>query len=220
MSTSVKSRVATPAQAERAMSADLAFSSTRPAGWSYRFRSPAEVPRNVLVSSCSANPYSFRSAASAARSVCPSAAAKSRITPISVWPGGESQPGSPSFIPNEPGFSASISSAASSAGAPSAAACSASRTTSSIWSGRTPARDTTPAAAPSPRRSMAMTVSWRERDTPLVVSVLPAQRRLAAEVSSAITMQPSDRAAASARSTVSAGETALVMVMLPPLPRC
>jgi predicted Zn-dependent protease len=28
---------------------------------------------------------------------------------------------------------------------------------------------------------MAMTVSWRERDTPLVVSVLPAQRRLAAE---------------------------------------
>ena len=67
---------------------------------------------------------------------------------------------------------------------------------------------------------MAMTVSWRERDTPLVVSVLPAQRRLAAEVSSAITMQPSDRAAARARSTVSAGETALVMVMLPPLPLC
>ena len=56
MSTSVKSRVATPVQAERAMSADLAFSSTRPVGWSCRCRSPAEVPRNVLVSSCSANP--------------------------------------------------------------------------------------------------------------------------------------------------------------------
>ena len=63
MSTSVKSRVATPVQAERAMSADLALSSTRPVGWSCRRRSPAEVPRNVLVSSCSANPYSFRSTA-------------------------------------------------------------------------------------------------------------------------------------------------------------
>ena len=114
-----------------------------------------------------------------------------------------------------------MSSPASSAGAASAAACSASRTTSSIWSGRTPDRDTTPAAAPSPRRSMAMTVSWRERDTPLVVSVLPAQRRLAAEVSSAITTQSSDRAAARARSTVSAGEIPVVVVlMMPPLPRC
>ena len=56
MSTSVKSRVATAAQAERAMSADLAFSSTRPVGWSCRSRRPAEVPRNVLVMSCSANP--------------------------------------------------------------------------------------------------------------------------------------------------------------------
>ena len=58
---------------------------------------------------------------------------------------------------------------------------------------------------------MAMTVSWRERDTPLVVSVLPAQRRLAAEVSSAITTQSSDRAAARARSTVSAGEIPMVL---------
>ena len=50
-----------------------------------------------------------------------------------------------------------------------------------------------------------MTVSWRERETPLVVSVFPAQRRFAEEVSSAITTQSSHRAAASARSTVSCG---------------
>src|SRR6185369_5935964 len=56
MSTSVKSRVDTPVQADRAMSADLAFSSTRPVGWSCRSRSPAEVPRKVLCSWCSANP--------------------------------------------------------------------------------------------------------------------------------------------------------------------
>ena len=87
MSTSVKSRVATPVQADRAISADLAFSSTRPVGWSCRSRSPAEVPRKVLSIWCSANPYSFRLAPSAARSVCPSAAAKSRSTPIPVRPG-------------------------------------------------------------------------------------------------------------------------------------
>ena len=60
---------------------------------------------------------------------------------------------------------------------------------------------------------MAMTVSCREPATPLVVSVLPAQRRLAVEVSSAITTQSSDLAAASARSTVSCGEGPLAMVM-------
>ncbi len=54
-----------------------------------------------------------------------------------------------------------------------------------------------------------MTVSWRELDTPLVVSVLPAQRRLALEVSSAITTQSSDRLAASARSTASCGDNPL-----------
>jgi hypothetical protein len=74
----------------------------------------------------------------------------------------------------------------------------------------------TPAAAPSARRSMAMTVSWRERDTPLVVSVLPAQRRLALEVSSAMTTQSSLRAAASARSTVSCGENSLMLHLPPP----
>ena len=42
--------------------------------------------------------------------------------------------------------------------------------------------------------------------TPLVVSVLPAQRRLAVDDSSAITtVSPPGRAAASARSTVSCG---------------
>ena len=40
-----KSAVATPAQAERAKSADLALSSTCPVGWSWRARSPVEEPR-------------------------------------------------------------------------------------------------------------------------------------------------------------------------------
>jgi hypothetical protein len=64
---------------------------------------------------------------------------------------------------------------------------------------------------------MAMTVSCREADTPLVVSVLPAQRRLAAEVSSAITTQSSLRAAARARSTASWGEYPLAVVIKGPL---
>ena len=209
MSTSVKSRVAAPVQADRVRSADFAFSSTRPVGWSYRRRSPREVPTNVLTRSCSAKPYSFRSAAWAWRSVSPSAAAKSRSTPISVRPGWESQPGSSLFLPNGAASSPPVTCAASSAGMASAAACSASRTTSSIWSGPTPAREMMPAEAPSARRSMAMTVSWRELDTPLVVSVLPAQRKLALEVSSAITTQSSDRLAARARSTASCGENPL-----------
>ena len=67
---------------------------------------------------------------------------------------------------------------------------------------------------------MAMTVSWREADTPLVVSVLPAQRRLALEVSSAITTQLSLLAAARARSTVSWGEYPLAVVISPLLLPC
>ena len=157
--------------------------------------------------------------AGAPRSVSPSAAAKPRSTPISVRPGGESQRGSPFSMPNGPPVPDPASGSASSAGVASAAACSASRTTSSIWSGRTPAREITPAAAPSARWSMAMTVSWRERDTPLVVSVLPAQRRLALEVSSAITTQSSDRLTARARSTASCGENPLAAVTAgPPRP--
>ena len=60
---------------------------------------------------------------------------------------------------------------------------------------------------------MAITVRLREAATPLVVSVLPAQRRFAVEASSAITTQsPPGLAAASARSTVSWGEA----LCLPP----
>src|ERR1035441_10356989 len=66
MSRSEKSRVAAPAHAERSRSADLAFSSTRPVGWSCRCRTPAEVPRKGLFSSCSANPCSFLPSAGAA----------------------------------------------------------------------------------------------------------------------------------------------------------
>ena len=53
---------------------------------------------------------------------------------------------------------------------------------------------------------MEITVSEREVATPLVVSVFPAQRRLAVDDSSAMTtVSPPGRAAASARSTVSCG---------------
>ena len=73
---------------------------------------------------------------------------------------------------------------------------------------------------PAPRRSMAMTVSCREPATPLVVSVLPAHRRFAVEVSSAITTQSLDLAAARARSTVSCGEGPFDVVMPLLLPPC
>ena len=53
-STSVKSAVPRPVQAEPPGSADLALMSALPVGWSWRSRSPLEVPRNVLVSECSA----------------------------------------------------------------------------------------------------------------------------------------------------------------------
>ena len=56
-----------------------------------------------------------------------------------------------------------------------------------------------------------MTVSCRDRDTPLVVSELPAQRRLAVEPSSAMTMQSPALAAASARSTNSWGDGGAVV---------
>ncbi len=66
-STSVKSQVAWPAQAEPPGAADLALMSALPLGWSWRSRSPLEVPRKVLVSECSAYPYSFRPAAARGR---------------------------------------------------------------------------------------------------------------------------------------------------------
>ncbi len=76
---------------------------------------------------------------------------------------------------------------------------------------------------------MAITVSWRDRETPLVVRVLPAQRRFAVELSSAITMQSSDWAAARARSTMSWGlvlcatvvpDLLVAELMLPELASC
>ncbi|HEX2313717.1 MAG TPA: hypothetical protein VHJ17_08295 [Thermomonospora sp.] len=99
------------------------------------------------------------------------------------------------------------SGAASSAGPLAAATRSASRTSSSIPSGPTPARDTAPAATPSPTRRSAITVSCRDRVTPLVVSVLPAHRRFAVLDSSAITTQSSARDSSSALSTLSCGVT-------------
>ena len=211
-STSVKSLVPAPAHADRVRSADFALSSSRPSGWSYRSRTPAEVPRNVEVSPCSAKPYSLRPAPSAARRVSPSSAAKPRNTPKSVVAGESSHPERPRLSPGTRSF-------ASSAGDACSAAFSASRTTSSTWSGPTPDLETIPTpAAPSTRRSIEITVRLREAATPLVVSVLPAQRRFAVEVSSAITTQsPPGLASASARSTVSCGR---IWLMLPLPPRC
>ncbi len=56
---------------------------------------------------------------------------------------------------------------------------------------------------------MDMTVTVRRRATPLVVSVLLAQRRLASVDSSAMTTQPSAREQASALSTSSRGPVEL-----------
>jgi hypothetical protein len=209
---SVKSRVACPAQAERLRSGDLALISTLPDGWSCRSRRPRELPRKVLVTECSAYPYSFRPPPRAASNAPPSAGEKAPNTPISVLVTGSSQPGAPAGVnaPLSPGASSGW---ASSAGELSAAAFSAARTTSSIWPSRTPARETTPALIPSRPCAIAMTVSCRDRDTPFVVRVLPAQRRFAEDVSSARTTHSSHCAAASARSTDSCG------VMRSP-PRC
>ena len=55
------------------------------------------------------------------------------------------------------------------------------------------------------RQSMAITVSRRERATPFVVSVFPAQRRLAVDVSSAMTTQSPHVATERACSTMSCG---------------
>src|SRR6185437_7855657 len=201
-STSVKSRVPAPAQAERARSADFAFSSTFPDGWSCRSRSPLELPRNSDVSECSANPYSFRPPDAAAPNASPSAPAKPRSTPISVRPGGSSQPGP--WFP-APLWAGVTRGRASSAGELSAAAFSASATRSRICSLLTPDLATTPALACVPSPVIAITVSLREAEIPLVVSELRAQRRFADEVSSAITTQSSQVAAARARSTASCG---------------
>src|SRR6185437_2312039 len=164
-----------------------------------------EVPTNVEVTPCSANPYSFRPAPSAARSVSPSCAAKERKTPKSVAPGAAAHSASEPR-PAVPG----TSSAASSALEASVAAFSASCTMSSTWLGVTPERATIPTpAVPSARRSIEITVRERVDATPLVVSVFPAQRRFAVDDSSAITtVSPPGLAAASARSTVSWGVAA------------
>ena len=173
-STSVKSLVPCPAHADRARSADFAFMSTLPVGWSCRSRRPAEVPRNVLVTVCSAKPYSLRPVDCAAANAPPSSSANRPNTPIWVPVTGSSHPGpSAPLMLNAAAWSGPGSGAASSAGEPSLAACSAARTTSSTWSSRTPARDTTPAEVPAAPRLIAITVSCRDRATPFVVSVLP-----------------------------------------------
>ncbi len=68
-------------------------------------------------------------------------------------------------------------------------------------SGSTWAVDSEPTRATRPSRTMEMTVSRREVDTPLVVMVFPAQRSAAVAVSVTSTMVSSATAAASARST-------------------
>src|ERR1039457_6429076 len=90
---SVKSRVAAPAHAELARSADFALSSALPVGWSCRSRSPVELPRNADVIECSAKPYSLRPAAAAASKASPSAPTNWPNTPGPVLRGGSSQRG-------------------------------------------------------------------------------------------------------------------------------
>src|ERR1039457_2957500 len=96
---SVKSRVAAPAHAELARSADFALSSALPVGWSCRSRSPVELPRNADVIECSAKPYSLRPAAAAASKASPSAPTNWPNTPGPVLRGGSSQRGLSSGLP-------------------------------------------------------------------------------------------------------------------------
>ena len=74
---------------------------------------------------------------------------------------------------------------------------------------------------PSVPPTVAMTVSWRPRITPLVVSVFAAQRRLASLVSCAMTTHPSVSDSASARSTTSCAFTSVCTVLIGrPPPGC
>ncbi len=119
--------------------------------------------------------------------------------------------------------SASGSGRASSADRASWALASAARTIDSTSSRPTLLRETTPAAVPSCPPMVAITVRVRPRVTPLVVRVLPAQRRLASLLSSAITTQPSAVESSSARSASSCGRSAEpvdAVLIGPPPPRC
>ena len=89
----------------------------------------------------------------------------------------------------------STSGPASSAGPASRAACSLARTR--------PSRSSTTEAlrTPTPSPTTLMTATERSRAEPLVVSVLPAQRRAVLLLSETMTTQPSARDSSSARST-------------------
>ena len=88
--------------------------------------------------------------------------------------------GSASQSPAPAGFSLT-SGTASSAGPASRAACSLAAT-SAATSG-VPVRATVPAAMPEPPSRNETTTTCRERIAPFVVRLLPAQRRLASELS-------------------------------------
>ncbi len=189
--------MALPAQAERVRSGDLAFSSSVPFGWSWRSRSPVDVPRYVESIWWWAKPYSSRPPERARAKASPSAGAKPAKTSEPVSAGGSvksAETGTPE-----------TSGCASSAGPAPRAAASAARTSGSRSSAVTAERDTTPEAVPSAPSTVAITVRVRPRVTPFVVSALPAQRRLADELSSATTTQPSAVDSSSARSTISYG---------------
>src|SRR4051794_1011242 len=194
--TSVKSRVPVPAHTERPKSGLLPLSSTRPVGWSWRSRRPVEVPRYVVAMECSAKPNSSSSRSRAAPNASPSAGANSRKTSMEVSAGSTVQ--SPA-----PAGASLISGTASSAGPASRAACSLAATSSSM-SG-VPVRATVPAAIPAPPSTKETTTTRRERIDPLVVRLLPAQRRLASELSTTKATCPSAVEAASAFSTTSCG---------------
>lgn len=188
----------------------MAFSSSVPFGWSWRSRSPVDVPRYVDVSWWCAKPYSSRPPARARAKASPRAGANSANTSELVSAGASVKSGDEG--------TPVTSGCASSAGPAPRAAASAARTSGSRSSAVTAERDTTPDAAPSAPSTVAMTVRVRPRVTPFVVSALPAQRRLAEESSSAMTTQPSAVDSSSARSTISYG--LLTRLIGPPPASC
>jgi hypothetical protein len=162
------------------------------------------LPRYVVVTSWSTKPYRIRPCDEARPKACPRAGAKSAYTSMEVSPDGWSQSSDASPV---------TSSAASSASLPASAAASAARTTPSTWSREAALADTDPVAVPDPVAWKATTVTVTECITPLVVSVLLAQRRFALVESCTITTHWSDVEVTNACSTRSCGVAAVMMAV-------
>ena len=198
-STSAKSRVPVPAQADRLRPWLLPLSSTVPNGSTARWRVPALVAVHVVATRCSAKPNISRPAAREASNSPP----RSRAVPASR--SGEASPGSSAKSAETGPAGSGAASSAASARAAAAAASATRRSTSSVpatW------RVSPPYARPCSRSRTTTTPTDVVDVVPVVVSWLAAQRRLVASLrrtttttSSAPWRAPAASAASTSRST-------------------